>query len=41
VPLFFIIREKPEFPPSLVAMQEAKKTNFIASLKEALKLKNF
>ncbi len=29
VPLFFIIREKPENPPSLVAMQERKKTNFI------------
>lgn len=36
VPLFFIIREKPKYPPSLVAMQERKETNFMKSLKEAL-----
>jgi uncharacterized membrane protein len=36
VPLFFIIREKPEHPPSLVATQERKKTNFLSSMKEAL-----
>jgi len=41
VPLFFIIREKPRYPPSLVAMQEQKKTTFMVNFKEALKSRNF
>lgn len=36
VPFFFIIREKPTFPPSLVAMQDKKQSNFMKSLKDAL-----
>ena len=41
MPLFFIIREKPKDPPSLVSMQERKETNFVKSLSDALKLKNY
>jgi FLVCR family feline leukemia virus subgroup C receptor-related protein len=41
VPLFILIRDKPTHPPSLVAMQDAKKINFCASLGQALKSRNY
>lgn len=41
IPLFFIIRAQPEHPPSLVAMQDAKKIDFCASLAESMKVKNY
>ena len=39
--MFLIIREKPKFPPSFVSMEENVQTNFIESLRDALKLKNY
>ena len=41
MPFFFIIREKPTHPPSLVAMQDKKQGNFLVSLKDALKQRNY
>jgi hypothetical protein len=39
--LFILIKEKPEHPPSLVAMQDRKDVNFMVSFKEAMMCKNY
>lgn len=41
VPYIIIIREKPEFPPSLVSLEKPKEAKFCANIANALKLKNY
>lgn len=41
VPYYLMIREKPEFPPSLVSLAQPKEANFCENIKVALKLPNY
>jgi hypothetical protein len=41
VPYYIMIREKPEFPPSVVSLAQPKEANFCENIKVALKLPNY
>lgn len=41
VPYIIIIREKPEFPPSVVSLEKPKEANFCANIGNALRLKSY
>lgn len=41
VPYIFLVREKPEFAPSLVALEKPKEANFCMNVKDALKLRPY
>jgi FLVCR family feline leukemia virus subgroup C receptor-related protein len=41
IPYILIIREKPEFPPSMVSLEKAKEANFCSNIADALKLKHY
>lgn len=41
IPYYIIIREKPDFPPSLVALAKPKEANFCENIRVALKLPNY
>lgn len=41
VPMIVCIREKPEFPPSVVATKRPKQRNFIPQVREAIRDRNF
>ena len=41
VPYIIFIREKPEFPPSMVSLEKPKEANFCSNIRDALKLKNY
>ena len=41
VPYYIMIREKPEFPPSVVSLAQPKQANFCENIKVALKLPNY
>ena len=36
-----LVRDKPEFPPSLSSMEKSKETNFCMALKDVLKIPNY
>jgi len=41
IPYIILVRDKPEFPPSLVSMEESKEANFCAEIGNALRLPNY
>ena len=39
IPYILIIKEKPDHPPSLVALEKPPEANFCANIRDALKLR--